>query len=174
MGGDMGVLMRLRNDNALGMRALRVAYFLSICAMLIYPFTRLNRKSVATVCATEDYGTVMRTVRDFGWEDVEGTYYHRGIDIQPLPSGKIVALCAGRVTEIGEGDGGGKFVIIDHGDSEGFYGGVTQVSVSEGDCLRAGEELGYVTEHLHFELRVNGVAVSPWEHIGLSGVVSEQ
>ena len=60
-------------------------------------------------------------------------------------------------------------MIIDHGDGlQTLYAHFTSISVSEGQEVKAGEEVGRIGMtgratgyHLHFEVRVDGEAVDP-------------
>lgn len=111
---------------------------------------------------------------------------HRGVDISegavPVYGQTIVAAASGRVIYVNNSDswgsgvswGYGYCVIIDHGpDASGnnittLYAHCSRVSayvgqeVSAGEAIAAAGATGDVTgPHLHFEVRVNGVAVDP-------------
>ncbi len=107
---------------------------------------------------------------------------HRGIDIAngsiPIYGQNVVAAADGEViyaNKSGNGGGYGLFVIVDHGrDSSGrqistLYAHNSKVLVNVGDKVVGGQTVlsqagasGDVTgPHLHFEVRVNGIAVDP-------------
>lgn len=107
---------------------------------------------------------------------------HRGIDIAngsiPIYGQNVVAAADGTViyaNTSGWGGGYGLFVIVDHGlDSNGrqistLYAHNSKVLVRVGDQVVGGKTVlsqagasGDVTgPHLHFEVRVNGIAVDP-------------
>ena len=71
------------------------------------------------------------------------------------------------------GSGYGNYVVIDHGDGlSTLYGHMTDVYVSNGSYVNAGDSIGTVGStgtstgaHLHFEVRVNGTTVSPRDYL---------
>ena len=103
--------------------------------------------------------------------------FHKGIDISaPGVYGKpIVAADSGRVIQGGWGNYGtgyggyGNVVAIDHGGGYStLYGHCSSVVVSAGTIVKKGQVIAYVGStgdstgpHLHFEIRVNGVAKNP-------------
>lgn len=102
---------------------------------------------------------------------------HKGIDIASAGVyGKaIVAADSGRVMQGGWGNYGtgyggyGNVVAIDHGGGYStLYGHCSRVVVSAGSTVKKGQVIAYVGStgdstgpHLHFEIRVNGVAKNP-------------
>jgi len=98
---------------------------------------------------------------------------HQGIDIR-APMGSPVRVTADGVISFAGYDGGyGKLVSVDHG-----YGVVTRYGhnsqlfvipgqkVSRGDVISAVGATGRTTgPHLHYEVRLNGVAVDPKNYI---------
>lgn len=113
--------------------------------------------------------------RGFGWNPVEGCAYcnadHKGYDMDEGCGATIHAAGPGTVTRAGAWGGFGNAVQIDHG------GGVTTIyghmmwdslMVQNRDPVIAGTPLGLEGTtgvstgcHLHFEIRVDGVAVDP-------------
>jgi murein DD-endopeptidase MepM/ murein hydrolase activator NlpD len=94
---------------------------------------------------------------------------HTGLDIGAPMGATIVASAAGRVIYSGWEGGYGNTIIIDHGgQTSTLYGHCSQLFVSEGQDVARGQAIGAVGStgvstgpHLHFEIRVNGVAVDP-------------
>ncbi len=94
---------------------------------------------------------------------------HYGIDFDGDTGDPIVAAAGGTVLSAGWRTGYGNTVVISHGS--GFttvYAHQTDVAVSAGDVVAGGELIGWVGStgwstgpHLHFEVRVEGVAVDP-------------
>lgn len=115
--------------------------------------------------------------------------YHAGIDISDggIGGSQIVASDAGRVVvaentcphnwgksnSCGCGGGYGRYCIVDHGNGYmTLYGHMTNCIVSVGQTVEQGETLGYVGStgfstgnHLHFEVRQNGIAMNPENYV---------
>ena len=103
-----------------------------------------------------------------------GYYGHTGTDIAGQIGGPIYAYKSGLVTFAGWSTGGyGYLVKIDHGN--GFitmYAHCSKILVKAGDTVSGGQNIaqvgstGYSTgPHLHFEIRINGVAVNSYPYI---------
>ena len=94
---------------------------------------------------------------------------HNGIDI-PAPYGTPIYATAdgivGRAQRLG---GYGNYVEVEHGNAiQTRYGHMSSYIVAPGQQVKKGDILGYVGStgrstgsHLHFEVRLNGVAVNP-------------
>jgi len=103
--------------------------------------------------------------------EVVGKQVHTGIDIAGINNTQVFAANHGKVVFVGEIGIYGNVVIVDHGYGlHSLYGHLHQTDVREGDNVRKGEviavsgETGLVFgDHLHFEIRVNGVPVNPIE-----------
>ncbi len=115
--------------------------------------------------------------------------YHKGIDIwsNGIRGANICAAAAGEVIFVnnvcphdygktyscGCGGGYGKYCIIDHGNGYWtLYGHSQNIIVSVGDHVEQGQVLGYVGstghstgDHLHFEVRLDGVAQDPTNYV---------
>ena len=98
---------------------------------------------------------------------------HQGID-WGLPTGStVVAASGGTVTKAGWGGGYGYVVYIRHpGGVETRYAHLSKVLVSVGSTVKQGQKIarsgntGVSTgPHLHFELRMGGVAVNPLNYL---------
>lgn len=109
---------------------------------------------------------------DFGWRRDPFTGqrgWHNGIDIA-APEGTPVKSCwDGQVVFAGKQHGYGNLVIVEHpGGWRSYYGHNKAMNVSEGQAIRAGQQIASVGQtgratgpHLHFELRRDEVAVDP-------------
>ena len=94
---------------------------------------------------------------------------HEGLDVGAPYGTPIVAPADGIVTYSGIKAGFGKFVQIDHGYGiETLYAHSQKLFVKKGEKVSRGKLLakvgstGYSTgPHLHYEVRVNGIAVDP-------------
>jgi murein DD-endopeptidase MepM/ murein hydrolase activator NlpD len=99
--------------------------------------------------------------------------FHPGQDIA-APRGTTVAAAAdGTVVQAGWQNGYGQVVVIDHGNGlTTRYGHLSKIEVAAGQELKRGDELGQVGStgrstgpHLHYEVRIDDVAVSPLHYL---------
>lgn len=96
---------------------------------------------------------------------------HTGIDIAGIDSTEIVAANHGKVVFTGEIGIYGNVVILDHGYGiHSLYAHLNQIDVQEDDMVSKGDIIAVSGEtglafgdHLHFEIRVNGISVNPIE-----------
>lgn len=108
----------------------------------------------------------------FGWRrhPISGGFkFHAGIDLAAPTGTPIVATAAGVVSSADWYGGYGLCVTVDH--QNGYvtlYGHMSQIAVSAGQSVQAGQPLGRVGStgsstgpHLHYELRRDGYAVNP-------------
>lgn len=95
---------------------------------------------------------------------------HKGLDIGAPCNTKIKAAAGGTVKFSGWNSGGfGNLVIISHGNGvETYYAHCNYVSVKAGQSVSQGQVIAGVGNtgnsfgnHLHFEVRVNGVSQNP-------------
>lgn len=94
---------------------------------------------------------------------------HEGLDIGANKGTPIIAPADGMVTFSGTKAGFGKFVQIDHGYGiETIFGHASNLFVDEGEIVKRGHKIASVGNtglstgsHLHYEVRVNGIAVNP-------------
>ena len=94
---------------------------------------------------------------------------HAGIDIGAPFGAPISAVAAGVVIYSGWLGGYGNLVVVDHGDGVSTaYAHQQRIAVDVGDTVSQGATLGEVGStgystgpHLHFEVRINGVARDP-------------
>ena len=103
--------------------------------------------------------------------EVVSQQVHTGLDIAGINNTQIFAANHGTVIFVGEIGIYGNVVIIDHGYGlSTLYGHLNKADVREGDRVRKGDVIAVSGEtglafgdHLHFEVRVNGVSVNPIE-----------
>jgi len=101
-------------------------------------------------------------------------WFHFGTDIAVYTGTPILAFAAGRVTAAREGDGWGKYILLDHGDGIiTRYAHLNAWYVQEGDLVERGQMIarvgatgGATGPHLHFELNVHGMYRNPEFYIG--------
>lgn len=100
---------------------------------------------------------------------------HKGIDIGAPKGTPVKAVAAGTVTvsSYGYNGGYGNYVIISHGNGiQTVYGHCTSLNVSVGQKVSQGQQVATVGStgrstgnHLHLEIRVNGVAQNPQNYL---------
>ncbi len=98
--------------------------------------------------------------------------FHSGIDIYCPRGTPIIAADTGQVIQTGYHGGYGNFILIYHGGSFAtFYAHLDGFAVSGGQNVTRGQTIGYVGTtgwttgpHLHFEVRINGVAKNPMNY----------
>lgn len=124
--------------------------------------------SVAPVLPVENAKITSR----FGYRTnpVSGNYgFHTGLDLAAAEGTPISAVFFGRVTETGESDVWGKYVLMEHSDDlKTYYCHLSEIYVEDNTVIRQGETIGLVGStgwstgpHLHFEIRIGGVRVDP-------------
>ena len=100
---------------------------------------------------------------------IAGSSVHSGIDYAAAVGTPVYAAAAGTVQFSGQQSGFGNVVYIDHGGGVvTIYGHLSELDVSQGQAVAGGQQIGLSGQsglvtgpHLHFEVRVNGVAVDP-------------
>ena len=99
---------------------------------------------------------------------------HKGLDLAAPYGTPIKAAASGTVTQAGWNSGGyGYLVVISHGNGvETYYGHCSSIAVTKGQTVSQGQVISYVGStgqstgnHLHFEVRKNGVTQNPEYYI---------
>lgn len=98
--------------------------------------------------------------------------FHRGLDIATRAGTPILAPADGIVTYAGNKGLMGKMVAIEHGfGMVTRYGHTQDILKKKGDRVKRGETIALVGNtgrstgpHLHYEIRLNGVAVNPMNY----------
>jgi murein DD-endopeptidase MepM/ murein hydrolase activator NlpD len=94
---------------------------------------------------------------------------HSGVDLAAPNGTPIFAADGGEVLQASYSGGYGNSVLIYHGGGFAtFYGHMSGFAVSQGQMVKRGQVIGYVGAtglatgpHLHFEVRINGIAQNP-------------
>lgn len=94
---------------------------------------------------------------------------HKGIDLAAPTGTPVYATADGMIERANYSRSYGNVIYIDHGsDLETRYAHLSRLSVSNGERVRKGDLIGYVGStgrstgpHLHYEVRVDGLAVNP-------------
>jgi murein DD-endopeptidase MepM/ murein hydrolase activator NlpD len=98
---------------------------------------------------------------------------HLGLDISGRVGAPVVAPAQAVVSFSGVDGGNGNSIILTHGSGlTTHYAHLQNSVVKEGDVVRRGDLIGYLGAsgrttgpHLHYEVRLNGVAVNPMRYI---------
>ena len=101
--------------------------------------------------------------------------FHYGIDLANRTGTDVVAADGGVVTRVGMAGSYGNLIIIDHQNGTSTrYAHLSAYHVKVGDVVAQGQSIGKIGStgrstgpHLHFEVRVGGVAKNPLDFIKL-------
>lgn len=123
---------------------------------------------------TSGYG--MRTHPVLG-----GRRKHKGIDLAAPTGTPVYATADGIIDRAEWFSSYGLFVEIDHGaELETRYAHMSRLAVAEGQWVSKGDLIGYVGStgrstgpHLHYEVRVSGVAVNPIPYMVEAPVIQQ-
>jgi murein DD-endopeptidase MepM/ murein hydrolase activator NlpD len=138
---------------------------------------KVGTKRTLTRISNSNFGvTSGRLSSNFGYRThpISGKRtFHAGIDIAASTGTAVYAYSEGTVSAAGFNNTYGKYVIINHGGGlQTVYLHLSSINVDVGDKVATGKRIGNVGNtgystgsHLHFEVRVNGVAKSPWNYI---------
>lgn len=106
---------------------------------------------------------------------IRGGVSHKGLDIAAPKGTPIYAAASGTVitSAYGWNGGYGNYVVINHGDGiNTAYGHCSSLVAKVGQTVNQGDLIAYVGStgdssgnHLHFEVRVNGVAQNPQNYV---------
>jgi hypothetical protein len=114
-----------------------------------------------------------RTASGYGWR-IHPIYkiskFHYGMDFTAPEGTEVYATGNGKVVSVTASQRGlGKHIIVDHGFGyTSIYGHLSNFNVREGQKVQRGDVIGYVgstglsvANHLHYEIKLNGVNVNP-------------
>ena len=105
-------------------------------------------------------------------EDIR-SHAHSGLDIAAPLGTDIKAASGGKVTYSGWMGGYGNLIIITHENGiQTYYGHCSKLYAKVGDVVEAGDVIAAVGStgnstgnHLHFEIRKNGVTINPQKYL---------
>ena len=107
---------------------------------------------------------------------------HEGVDIDAPYGGAVVAPQRGTVVQAGWGMSGyGRVVHIDHGNGVvSTFNHLSAITVSVGQVVAQGQQVGAVgasgsvtAAHLHYEIRIGGVARNPVPWLSPGGATAQ-
>ena len=141
-----------------------------------------QRTTIATSVAVPSRTPLdsFRTSSNYGMRThpvLGGLRGHKGIDMAAPSGTPIYATADGLVSKAEWFSSYGNFIAIGHGgDLETRYGHLSRIAVSAGQRVSKGDLIGYVGStgrstgpHLHYEVRVAGMAVDPTPYMTESG-----
>ncbi len=105
--------------------------------------------------------------------------FHKGVDIAAPLGTPIRATANGVVLSAGLANGYGREVVIDHGHGlKTLYGHMSGFNVLAGQTVFTGQIIGYVGHsgrvsgatgnHVHYEVRINDLAVNPHKYLRMT------
>ena len=105
--------------------------------------------------------------------------FHKGVDIAAPLGTPIRATANGVVVSAAMGNGYGREVVIDHGHGvKTVYGHMSGFNVLAGQTVFTGQIIGYVGHsgrvsgatgnHVHYEVRINDLAVNPHKYLRMT------
>ena len=109
----------------------------------------------------------------FGSRESIRSYPHSGLDIAAPYGTSIKSASKGKVIFSGDKGSYGNLIIVDCGNGvQIYYGHCSKLYAKVGDTVKAGDVIGAVGStgnstgnHLHFEIKINGVSVNPQNYI---------
>jgi murein DD-endopeptidase MepM/ murein hydrolase activator NlpD len=138
---------------------------------VISPDLTLSGPFLRPVAAQWETSSPFGTRRAYGGGEVNG--YHAGQDFAAPAGAEVRAPAAGVVAMAVPMDVRGNAILLDHG--RGVFSGywhLSEFKVTEGQIVAPGDLIGLVGttglstgNHLHWELRINGVAVDPMQFL---------
>ena len=119
----------------------------------------------------------VRVTSGFGFRDspvYKRWKSHNGIDFAAAEGTPVYACKSGKVAFVAKMDAVfGNYVVLSHESGlSSVYAHLSRIDVKKGDVVRVGEQIGLSGKtgavtgpHLHFEVRLNGVAADPADFI---------
>lgn len=109
----------------------------------------------------------------FGSRESIRSFAHNGLDIAAPLGTEIKSACDGTVSIASYTGSYGNLVVVDCGNGvQIYYGHCSKLFVNVGDKVKAGDVIAAVGStgnstgnHLHFEIKINGVSVDPQNYI---------
>lgn len=133
---------------------------------------KIDNASVHGVYLSQKPITGVITSR-FGSRESIRSYPHNGLDIAAPYGTSIKSASKGKVIFSGDKGSYGNLIIVDCGNGvQIYYGHCSKLYAKVGDKVNAGDIIAAVGStgnstgnHLHFEIKINGVSVNPQNYI---------
>ena len=118
-------------------------------------------------------GSVIKEFGDQYDEMSKSKRFHGGVDLEGPEGEQVYAARSGKVAEAGKKGDLGLYVRIAHGSGvETGYGHLSAISVSAGECITGGRQIGKIgatgktsAPQLHFEVLRDGKPVNPLDFL---------
>jgi murein DD-endopeptidase MepM/ murein hydrolase activator NlpD len=102
-----------------------------------------------------------------------GQIMHQGVDIAGPEGTPVISPASGSVIYVGDGGGYGQMIALDHGNGLiTRYGHLSRTLIKMGQRVKRGDHIGATGNtgrstgpHLHYEVRIHGVAVDPKRYV---------
>src|SRR5439155_24581385 len=116
-------------------------------------------------------GPITTYFGEIGWASPRG---HSGLDISAPWGAPVTAAASGQVALATRAGGGyGTEIVIQHaGGLQTLYGHLSELDIDSGEQVGRGQRIGLVGStgfstgpHLHFEVRLGGVARDPMAYL---------
>lgn len=144
-------------------------------ARLIGLMEGLDRVAMLNIAASKlplamPLRTAFRYSSGFG---PRGGRQHRGVDMAGAAGSPIYTTGDGVIDFAGVQSGFGNLVIVDHGNGyKTYYGHMSRIRATLGERVARGDRIGDMGStgrssgnHLHYEIRIDGVAINPMTYI---------
>jgi murein DD-endopeptidase MepM/ murein hydrolase activator NlpD len=131
--------------------------------------TLVGTKTVPITTGTGQLGIPVTNVEISSAFGSRGGGRHLGVDLRMPKGSPVMAADSGTVTKAAYSGSYGNLIIINHGNGmQTYYSHCNTINVSVGQTVTKGDVIGTIGAtgnatgyHLHFEVRINGVAQNP-------------
>ena len=134
--------------------------------------TIVGTKTIPIQTGTGQLGVPVTNIEISSAYGSRGGSRHLGVDLRMPKGSPIMAADSGTVTKASYSGSFGNLIIISHGNGiETYYSHCNSISVSTGQNVTKGDVIGTVGStgnatgnHLHFEVRLDGIAQNPMNY----------
>lgn len=160
-------------DKENGVAVLTTPISESVTAEPVIQVNLVGTKSIPITTGTGQLGIPLTNLEISSAYGSRGGSRHLGVDLRMPRGSGIMAADGGSVIKAGYYGSYGNLIIINHGNGlETYYSHCNEINVSIGDQVTKGQLIGTVGStgnatgsHLHFEVRLNGVAQNPMNYL---------